>query len=154
MLVWDADSLRVLHAFGGGFYSAGLAVLFFSPDDALVVAVGMDTDHSLGVWRLDEGGGGGALRLGEKKAETLDRAAVYGGCWMERKRPPREPGEDDAAYEARCGRSEDRDTFATVGYGKHVKFWELQQPDEALDEYQAESANAVWDQDNLSLIHI
>ena len=30
----------------------------------------------------------------------------------------------------------------------YVKFWELQQPDEALDEYQAESANAVWDQDN------
>ena len=53
-----------------------------------------------------------------------------------------------AACAARCGRSEDRDTFATVGYGKHVKFWELQQPDEALDEYQAESANAVWDQDN------
>ena len=67
---------------------------------------------------------------------------------MEHKQPPREPGGDDAAYEARCGRSEDRDTFATVGYGKHVKFWELQQPDEALDEYQAESANAVWDQDN------
>ena len=129
VLVWDVVTLEQTHAFGRGFYQAGIAVLFFSPDDALVAAVGSDVNHTLGVWRLETRGEGvavGALRLGEKTAETLDRAAVYGGCWMARKGFALNRGVPLGDESEKV-----EDTFVTVGYGKHVRFWELQQPDEA-----------------------
>ncbi len=67
VLVWDVETLQVLHRLGTGFFHHHVLVLCLSPNAKALVAIDASETHNLGYWRLDD-----LRRLARLKKEKQD----------------------------------------------------------------------------------
>ena len=67
VLVWDVETLQILHRLGTGFFHHHVLVLCLSPGAKALVAIDASETHNLGYWRLDD-----LRRLARLKKEKQD----------------------------------------------------------------------------------
>ncbi|KAH8043678.1 hypothetical protein JL721_13073 [Aureococcus anophagefferens] len=123
ILVWDVETLVVQHRLGDGWFKAAALLVFFSPDAEALASAGEAAAHWSGVGDADEAGSALAAAertpAAERRAEVFEPPAIYDGCWLFEDGDHAEADVDEDA--ARAGTA--TPSFATVGPGRHVKFW-------------------------------
>ena len=131
LAVWDVDTLELQQTVGyvpdeakkdGSlvpFYERSVCAAAFSPDGQLLIAVGCDDQHTIGVWKWAKGQllcKSPGLRADPPGVHQLAIAPLWGG-WR-----------NDAATQLRVWSEEQSLMLVTVGTGNAPKFWSLLPP--------------------------
>ena len=101
------------------FYERSVCAAAFSPDGQLLIAVGCDDQHTIGVWKWAKGQllcKSPGLRADPPGVHQLAIAPLWGG-WR-----------NDAATQLRVWSEEQSLMLVTVGTGNAPKFWSLLPP--------------------------
>ena len=123
VFVWRTDTDRAVcgdlpqdsfvTALGAGFFERAVCAIEFSFDDKLLVGVGSDDRHRLGIWQLSTG-----LLLAESVCQNGLPPQINWIAWS--------PAQQFAGYVSKES-SGTCDIICTVGEN-HIKFWALQRP--------------------------
>ena len=170
VLVWDVETLQVLHRLGAGFFGHSVLVCCFSPKAKALVCIDASENHNLGYWRLDD-----LRRLARLKKqkqahqiEAREAHAHWGGVasrdeasddLQSKERVPaasrraevHEPPAvydgcwmfDDDDEEEASGAKSAKPTFCTVGPGRHVKFWTAARGDDGRS-WRLDAKHGLW----------